>query len=279
MRSAGDIPDEDMVVIEEAAAVRDTGSGPQAETGDADALRRAEAGDAGPAAQPTGTERRWSEIQAMFVNDPARLGPAGGRACGSTPRSRNSSARSASGRRPWPRPGRTATRAPRSSGARCGTTAPSGALSGTCPRPAWAARRQGHRRRDRPGQRGSGRTGPRARPGRSERRVRCPARAGTPGPTAGPADRVTAASARRAPATVRRPGPAGRAASPSRHRVPRREITWVQGPGGAARSPRKATERRRPKSRRRKTCGSRTKTGTGPRERADTRKPSRRRRP
>ena len=114
MRSAGDIPDEDMVVIEEAAAVRDTGSGPQAETGDAEAVRPAEAGnarglppeafgDAGaaapavdrnagvapptesgnaaaappaeagnarPAAQPTDTERRWSEIQAMFVDDP-----------------------------------------------------------------------------------------------------------------------------------------------------------------------------------------------------------------
>jgi hypothetical protein len=125
MRSPGDIPDEDMVVIEEAAAVRDTGSGPQAESGDADALRPAESGNArglppeafgdagaaaaaadrnagvappaesgnagpapqaeagtagvappaesgnaGAAAQPTGTERRWSEIQAMFVDDP-----------------------------------------------------------------------------------------------------------------------------------------------------------------------------------------------------------------
>ena len=125
MRSPGDIPDEDMAVIEEAATVRDTGSGPQAETGDAEALRPAESasarglppeafgdagaaapaadrnagvaltaesgnagpapqaeagtagvappaesGNAGAAAQPTGTERRWSEIQAMFVDDP-----------------------------------------------------------------------------------------------------------------------------------------------------------------------------------------------------------------
>ncbi len=114
MRSPGDIPNEDMVVIEEAATIRDTGAGPQAETGNAEAAPSAESGnaravppealgdagaapsaadrDAGPvpqaeagnaglapptesgnvgaAAQATGTERRWSEIQAMFVDDP-----------------------------------------------------------------------------------------------------------------------------------------------------------------------------------------------------------------